>query len=167
VRFVVGLAAALGGVVIGVAGAYLVAKRRGLDGLPDDWWRKRRMPERRLCYETKSEALQAFRDANRSLIEAWGGLDSRDTPAEYDSINARYGLKGDRAVRTLAQALWQVMPTHRPFCLDEIELDVLNATSPGQLGPGFQLPSWAHDAILEREEAAHYRQLEPEEVVPF
>jgi hypothetical protein len=143
-------------VVLGVLGAAAWERRGQLAGLPEDWWRKRREPKERLCYRTKSEALQAFRDANRHQIEDWGGLDTIASPAEFDAINARYGLKGSRAVRTLAQALWAVMPAHAPFCLDEIDVETLNETSPGQHGTGFVLPSWAYDLIAARDEAEHY-----------
>lgn len=149
--------ALVGGIVGGVLGAVAWQHRGALGGLPEDWWRKRRDPDERLCYRTKSDALQAFRDANRRQIEAWGGLDVSASPAEFDAINARYGLKGSRAVRTLAQALWAVMPAHAPFCLDEIDVDALNATSPGQAGTGFVLPSWAYDLIAARDEVEHYR----------
>lgn len=157
-KALVALGALGSGLLAGALGAAAWRHRDQLRGLPEDWWRKRREPDERLCYRTKSEALQAFRDANRRQIEAWGGLDVTASPAEFDAINARYGLKGSRAVRSLSQALWAVMPAHAPFCLDEIDVETLNDTSPGQAGTGFQLPSWAYDLIAARDEAEYYAQ---------
>lgn len=146
------------------AGAFTWWWTRGrgrLLGGQDDWWRRPIRYEKKLCHRTKHEALQAMRDANRATIDEWGGLDASSPAAEFDSINARYGLKGDKKVRTIAQALWVSMPPRPPYCLDEIDLDSLNATAPGSKGNGFQLPDWAMDQIAEKEWTRHYAQLAP------
>lgn len=150
---------AIGAVTAGV-GALLWLCTRGRSaalGAPgDDWWRRPMRYEHKLCHRTKHEALMAMRDANRATIDAWGGLDASGPPSEFDSINARYGLKGPKAVRTIAQALWVAMPPRPPYCLDEIDLDALNATAPGAKGNGFQLPDWAIDEIAQKEWERHY-----------
>lgn len=137
--------------------AYWVSHRKGqVLGGADDWYRRKIKYEHKLCHRTKHEALQAMRDANRATIDAWGGLDASSPASEFDAINARYGLKGDRQVRTIAQALWVTMPPRPPYCLDEMDLDSLNATAPGSKGNGFQLPDWALDQIADREWTEHY-----------
>lgn len=140
-------------VAIGVLG-----RKGGLvEGPADDWWRGKRERKERLCYRTKTAALQAFRDANHDTIENWGGLDVTASPAEFDAINAKYGLKGRKAVRSLARALWVTMPKDRPFCLDRIDIAALNETSPGQHGTGFRLPRVAYDAQADREQESYYQ----------
>jgi hypothetical protein len=136
----------------------ILGRKGGLvEGPADDWWRGKRERKERLCYRTKTAALQAFRDANHDTIETWGGLDVTASPAEFDSINAKYGLKGRKAVRSLARALWVTMPKDRPFCLDRIDIAALNETSPGQHGTGFRLPRVAYDAQADREQERHYQ----------
>lgn len=116
-----------------------------------------------MCYRAKVDALQAFRDANRRIIDQWGGIDQQARPADFDAVNRRYGLEGKHQVRTLARAMWTVMPPHPPFCLDTIDLEALNDTAPGQRGQGFVLPEWAYEQIARREEARYYRDIpEPE-----
>ena len=39
-----------------------------------------------------------------------------------------------------------------PYCLDRLDLDALNATDPGKIGSGFQLPGWYHDQAARRAE---------------
>lgn len=129
-----------------------------VDDARDDWWRSRRSPGRTLCYRTKVDALQAFRDTNRRVIDEWGGLDALARPSDFDAINRRYGFE-KKPVRTLSQALWHAMPPHPPFCLDRIDLETLNETAPGQRGPGFVLPDWAYEEIARREESRYYRDL--------
>lgn len=146
-----------------IVGGGLYALRRGGGpfvplGSRDDWWRQHRTQPEKRCYRTKAAALQAFRDANRATIEDWGGLDRQDSPAEYDAVNHRYGLTGRRAVRSLSQAMWVAMPSRPPFCLDSLDLDALNATSPGQVGSGFHLPDWTHEIVQRQSERERHRE---------
>ncbi len=127
----------------------------------DDWWRQHRTQPQRSCYRTKQAALQAFRDVNRDIIEEWGGLDRQDGAAEYDAVNHRYGLTGRKAARSLSQALWAVMPPRGPFCLDKLDLDALNDTSPGRIGGGFRLPDWTYERDARRRQVEHERALRP------
>lgn len=144
----------LGFLLVGILGR----RRRLLGGRDSDWW-KHHASERdrgRLCYKTKTAALQVFRDANRPTIDAWGGLDVSASPAEFDALNHKYSLTGKRAVRSLARALWVATPNKPPYCLDRIDLEALNQTSPGQHGRGFVLPPWAYTQRTDDAERAHY-----------
>lgn len=107
---------------------------------------------------TKSAALREFVDANRMLIETAGGIEKGHGPAEFDAINHKYNLTGKRAVRTIAQAIWQAMPPNRPYCLDQIDLDALNGTTPAYVQDArFVLPDYVYAADAAAREAAHYR----------
>lgn len=141
-----------------------------LAGVPDDWWRHHKIQPEMSCYATKTAALQAFRDYNRAQIEEWGGLDRKDSAEEYDAINHKHALKGKRAVRTLSRAIWEAMPGKAPFCLDKIDIELLNETSPGQSGNGFRLPEWVGAEGINEKEEAYYlkrREAEAEAEIPF
>lgn len=89
------------------------AKRRRRSGLgrqPKQWWDKPAPFQHRACYQTKTDALNAFLDWNTDVVEGYGGPSYRVSPAEFDAINHKYGLKGKKAVRTIAQAVWAAMP---------------------------------------------------------
>lgn len=125
------------------------------------WWRKPTPPRRRYgtCFRTKTDALNAFRAANWKTIEAWGGMDRKESPAEFDAINHKYGLKGRRAARDLATAMWAALPTREPpYCLDDIDLDALNDTSPAHEAGAFRLPDWAYENRYAAEQEAYYRE---------
>lgn len=122
----------------------------GLRG-PDDWWQGNpRLPDK-MCYATKQDALNVFRNENQDTIANWGGLDAKARPSDFDAINHKYGTKVD----TLSKALWTAMPARKPFCLENIDLEALNDTAPGRAG-GFRLPSWVYEQrhAVEQERAA-------------
>jgi hypothetical protein len=158
----------VGGAALVGLGIFALKHNPAGDGRPlhpfggrDDWWRNHRTQPQRSCYRTKAAALQAFRDVNREIIEEWGGLDRKDSPAEYDAVNHRRGLTGKRAARSLSQAMWASMPSRPPFCLDQFDLDALNDTSPGRIGSGFRLPDWTHERDVARRQRDHERALRP------
>lgn len=127
----------------------------------DPWWRFSRPRERKRCYPIKRDALRVFLDANRRLVDHYGGPDQRESPAEFDAINHRYGLRGRRAVRTIADAVWEAMPAGAPYCVDAIDIEALNDTSPAReartsLGVEFQLPEEAFQRTR-REQASRRR----------
>lgn len=131
---------------------------------PRDWWKGKDTPRDRLCYPTKREALRAFLHENYDIVLYYGGENHEESPAEFDSINHKYGLKGKRAVRSIADAVWVAMPSGRPFCLDRIDLEALNGISPArELDRAWRLPSAAHASIQARKEAEHYRRMQEEE----
>jgi hypothetical protein len=131
---------------------------------PKHWWR-RPAPKQRLCYPTKADALKVFLDVNSDIVENYGGADYAVSPSEFDAINHKYDLKGKRAVKTIADAVWAAMPVGKPYCLDRIDLDALNDTSPAhEAGVAFRLPDYVYEAQLAEEEARRigYGEVEPE-----
>ncbi len=134
---------------------------------PANWWRARPPAERRVCYPTKTAALTAFLDVNRDVSQNYGGVDYRVSPAEFDSINHKYDLVGKHAARTIHEAVWAAMPEHKPYCLDRIDLDALNDTSPArEADVAFVLPDHVYEAAMADDEARHYEAQDNEEV-PF
>jgi hypothetical protein len=132
------------------------------------WWRKRPKKDL-LCYPTKSAALAMFLDVNYEIVENYGGADYKVGPSEFDSINRKYGLKGSRAARSISDAVWAAMPVGKPYCLDRIDLDALNDTSPvHEAGVPFRLPDYVHEAQMAEQEARRigYGQAEPDPEEP-
>lgn len=126
-----------------------------------DWWRKATPEEDRVCYDTKTKALKAFLDTNYEVVQNYGGADYAVSPSEFDSVNHKYGLRGNRVARTIAQAVWAAMPEGKPFCLDRIDVDALNDTSPARESPhGFRLPDYVYEAQMGADEERYYRSLE-------
>jgi len=125
-----------------------------------NWWRKAAPEEDRVCYDTKTKALKAFLDTNYEIVQNYGGVDYAVSPSEFDSLNHKYSLHGKQAVRTIAQAAWAAMPEGKPYCLDRIDLDALNDTSPARESHlAFRLPDYVYEAGLAAEEARYYRSL--------
>lgn len=123
---------------------------------PAGWWRKRPKKDQP-CYATKSAALAKFLDVNYEIVENYGGADYKVGPSEFDAINRKYDLKGKRAARSIAEAVWAAMPVGKPYCLDRIDLDALNDTGPvHESGVPFRLPDVAYESQLAAEEARHY-----------
>lgn len=119
---------------------------------PDDWWRTNpRLPDK-MCYATKQDALNVFRNENQDTIGNWGGLDAKARPSDFDAVNHKYGVKAD----TLSKAIWAAMPARRPFCLENIDIAALNDTAPGR-AVAFRLPSWVHEHGYDDAQAEHYR----------
>lgn len=123
---------------------------------PARWWSQivKREPRAPGCYTTKTAALQAFIEANRRLIDEYGGVDYRVGASEFDAVNHKHGAKA----RTIAEALWAAMPAGKPFCLDRIDLDALNDTSPARQRDDarFELPDDVYVDTVARDEYAHY-----------
>ncbi len=150
--------------VAGAAGGAALARDRHhdgeLEGVPE-WWTKQHPREkwRRVCYTTKTDALKVFADYNHRIIDEWGGINAKGSKGEFDAINHKNGLSGRRAAKTIGEALWLAMPAGRPFCLDRIDLEALNGTSPAREHPvGFQLPDYVEDELMRRQEELHYRE---------
>lgn len=134
---------------------------RSLDAvrMPRLWWRQRPPRETRVCYPTKTEALTVFLDVNRALVDNYGGASYEVSPAEFDAINHKYGTDA----RMIAEAVWAALPAQKrgPYCLDAIDIDALNDTSPArEFDLGFQLPDWVHEDDYETGQEAYYRSLE-------
>ena len=126
-----------------------------------NWWRKATPEEDRVCYDTKTKALKAFLDTNYEVVQNYGGVDYAASPSEFDAINHKYNLQGKRGVRTIAQAVWAAMPEGKPYCLDRIDLDALNDTSPARESHlAFRLPDYVYETAFAAEEEKHYRSLD-------
>jgi hypothetical protein len=133
------------------------------DNPPAGWWRKPAPRLDRPCYRTKSEALKKFLDVNYAIVENYGGADYEVSPSEFDAINHKYDLTGKKAARTIAQAVWASMPVGKPYCLDRIDIEALNDTSPArEAGLAFRLPDVVHETAMAEAEARHYAPEEPE-----
>lgn len=144
------------------------AKKRGPRAAvlrpPPEGWMRRPVPSPRPCYQTKADALKAFLDVNSDIVENYGGADYEQSPSEFDSINHKYGLKGKRAARSIADAVWYAMPMGKPYCLERIDLDVLNGISAVVNGGiEFRLPDVSYEALAMSQEAAHYARMEQQE----
>jgi hypothetical protein len=122
------------------------------------WWRKAAPEEDRVCYDTKTKALKAFLDTNYDIVQNYGGADYEVSPSEFDAVNHKYSLHGSRVARTIAQAVWAAMPEGKPFCLDRIDVDALNDTSPAhESGSLFRLPDHVYASEYVRGLERHYR----------
>lgn len=125
-----------------------------------NWWRKATPEEDRVCYDTKTKALKAFLDTNSDVVQNYGGVDYEVSPSEFDSINHKYNLQGKRSARTIAQAVWAAMPEGKPYCLDRIDVDALNDTSPARESDlAFRLPDYVYETNMAAEEEKYYRSL--------
>jgi hypothetical protein len=125
-----------------------------------NWWKKATPEEDRVCYATKTKALKAFLDTNYEIVQNYGGADYAVSPSEFDAINHKYSLAGKRAAKTIAEAVWAAMPEGKPYCLDRIDVDALNDTSPARESHlSFRLPDYVYEADFAAEEERHYRSL--------
>jgi len=134
--------------------------RHQLYSMPNRWWRPDASKGEKNCFQAKTEALMRFARFNSRVIDNYQGIDHNESPAEFDAINTKYGLEGDNRVTNIAQALWVSMPTGRPYCLADMDIETLNRTSPAMedpLGVGFQVPDYALIDKLNREQQEFFR----------
>jgi len=126
-----------------------------------NWWTKAAPVEDRVCHDTKTKALKAFLDTNYEIVQNYGGADYQVSPSEFDAINHKYNLRGNRVAKTIAQAVWAAMPEGKPFCLDRIDVDTLNDTSPARESDlAFRLPDHVYESEYDAEQERYYRSLE-------
>lgn len=144
--------------------AFITAESEQQTNPPPKWWHRPSVSPR-ACYRTKADALKVFLDTNSDIVENYGGADYEVSPSEFDSINHKYDLAGKRAARSIADAVWYAMPVGRPYCLDRIDIEALNDTSPArESGVAFRLPDINYELQAQAEEAAHYAQQADEDV---
>jgi hypothetical protein len=123
-----------------------------LRAMPDRWWTKPAPREDRICYRSKTDALNKFRQHNQAVIDDWGGMTASGSRGEFDALT-----KHGAAPINIAEALWLALPPRGPFCLDELDVEALNDTSAGRDHPvGFQLPDYVLETELVRKEAEYY-----------
>ena len=138
--------------------------RRQRYTMPERWWQKDPSRGRKNCYTSKVEALQRFADYNSQVIENYSGIAHVESPSEFDSLNHHHSLHGtSRAIVNIAQALWVAMPPGRPYCLDQIDIERLNDSSPGReaietLGVGFAIPDYASEYEETQKQVLLWRQ---------
>lgn len=134
----------------------LSSARHSLYAMPDRWWQEKIPSEDKLCYRRKTDALNKFREWNQAVIEDWGGMTAKGSKGEFDALT-----KFEVAPTDIAEALWVSIPPPprgRKFCLEDIDLEALNDTSPAVDHPvGFQLPDYIIEAKLLEEEYERYR----------
>lgn len=150
-----------------IAGGQLGSAKHSLAAMPDRWWQAKIPTEDKLCYRIKTDALNKFRDRNQDVIDQWGGETAKGSRGEFDALTKFGVLPTD-----IAEALWVSLPPPPPgrkFCLEDIDIDALNDTSPGRNHPvGFQLPDYVLEAKIIEEEYERYRDLKPDnDDVPF
>lgn len=139
--------------------------RHQLYTMPRRWWIPDASKGEKNCHTSKVEALMRFARYNSRVIDNYNGISHEESPAEFDSINAKHGLSGNRAVVNIAQALWVSMPPGRPFCLTDMDIDTLNETSPAKedpLGVGFMIPDYAIADKQNREQMEIFKREEAE-----
>jgi hypothetical protein len=137
--------------------------RHQLYSMPRRYWVPDLSKQQRNCYSSKSEALMRFAKFNSRVIDNYNGMEHDESPAEFDAINAKYGLTGKDRVTNISQAIWVSLPPSRPYCLDNIDIETLNRTSPARedpLGIGFLIPDYAIVDRLNREQAELFREQE-------
>lgn len=141
--------------------------RHQLYTMPRKWWIRDPNRGEKNCYQNKAEALMRFADFNSRVIENYSGISHEESPAEFDAMNSKHGLSGNRAIVNIAQALWVAMPPGRPYCLTNMDTATLNETSPGRealenLGIGFEVPDFAIIDQQNREQMEIFKQEESE-----
>jgi hypothetical protein len=130
-----------------------------LRAMPDRWWTRRAPAGAKLCYASKTDALNKFREWNQQVIDEYGGETAGGSRGEFDALTRHGALP-----KNIAEALWLALPPERthygrgPFCLEDIDVEALNETSAGQNHPtGFTLPEYVSEKLIDRKYEEHYR----------
>ena len=130
-----------------------------LRAMPDRWWTKRAPRESKLCYATKTDALNKFREWNQAVIDDYGGETAQGSKGEFDAMTKHGALP-----KNIAEALWIALPPEKtrygkgPFCLEDIDVEALNETSAGQHSvTGFTLPEFVSERLIDKEYERYYR----------
>ncbi len=136
--------------------------RAPYSGWRKGWWTQTLPKDAgQACYRRKRDALNVFLDYNRGIVDDYGGESMKHSPASFDAINQQFDIKGSRRIDTIAKAVWWAMPVGGPFCMENVDLDLLNRTAPAefnQRGLQFELPEPALEEKLAREELEYYQQ---------
>jgi hypothetical protein len=139
--------------------ADVVGAKESLQTMPHGWWLKRAPRSDRLCYDTKTDAMNKFREWNQAVIDNWGGETAAGSKGEFDAMT-KHGARPKNVV----EALWVALPPERtrygkgPFCLTDIDIEALNETSPGKDHvTGFTLPEYVSEALIDKRYEEYYR----------
>ena len=149
-----------------IASGHLGGAKHSLYAMPDRWWTEKAPRQEKLCYKRKTDALNAFLDWNSDVVEEYGGMTAKGSSGEFDAMT-KYGV----LPTDIAEAAWVSLPAPvrgRKFCLEDIDVEALNDTSPGRNHDiGFQLPDYVVEAKLLEEQYERYRDMESYDEVPF
>jgi hypothetical protein len=150
-----------------------------LSGWREAWWLEK-MPHdvTKIAYRLKRDALNVFMDWNGNLIDyAFNGPSQKHPTESFDNFNHQFELKGRRRVDSFAKAVWLALPVGGPYYVHDINVNMLNETSPMMNNAGDEIltiPDYAEERRLVDQEAQYwedkYGGLLPEEddgEVPF
>lgn len=130
--------------------------KEALRAMPDRWWTRRIPRDSKLCYASKTDALNVFRSWNQSVIDEYGGETAGGSRGEFDALT-KYGA----LPTNIAEALWLALPAEKTrkghYCLEDIDVEALNQTSAGQHGAGFVLPEYVAEKLIDRQYEEYYR----------
>jgi hypothetical protein len=143
----------------------------------DPKYAQRKLPPdpTKISYRTKRDALNVFIDWNLGIIdEAFSGPTAKQPPDSFDNFNRMFDLEGRRQVDTFAKALWLAMPPGSPYYLEDINVEMLNETSPMRHNTDryLTIPDYAEESRLLAKEAEYWEEryggiFPEEEEVPF
>lgn len=102
----------------------------------------------KVCFRTKAAMVKALVDANRHVTEP---CERDESGQSFDPVNHKYDREGKRKARSCDDAIRIASPTRPPYCLDRVDLEVLNDLDVAQEHGGFRLPGKAQDALTELE----------------
>jgi site-specific DNA-cytosine methylase len=119
-----------------------------------EWFDKPAPKADQMCYATKTDALNKFLDHNWRIVdEVFRGPNYNHGYEGFDNLSDYHRLKGKRRVDTLAKAVWFALPGPRPWCLNNINLELLNEGDIAQrAGVEFTLPDFAEEQMMVEEE---------------
>lgn len=130
------------------------------------WWR-RPHPEisnraclkrgTQMCWRSKADMLKIFEDANQPKLDRLDWT-AHDTSGTFDAIDGEFELTGSRRCKSLAQAIW-LAAGPAPYCLDRINLALLNSLPNVARAGGLVLPEHVYEQrpALEDAENDYYR----------
>ena len=126
-------------------------------------WAEKPLPKDiyRACFKTKTDALNVFLDHNRRLVDDYGGENMVHSRASFDALNSFHDIPRRRQVDTIAKAVWWALPGPGPWCLEDIDVEILNRTAPAiynQQGRVWTLPDHIEEARLVRQEEEYWRE---------
>jgi hypothetical protein len=132
-------------------------------GWRENWWlEKRPRDETKIAYRRKRDALNVFMDWNQSLIDlAFNGPSQKQPTDSFDNFNHKYDLKGKRKIDTFAKAVWFALPAGAPYYIENIDVNMLNDTSPMRHNAEegiLTIPDFAEERRLVDLEAAYWQE---------
>jgi hypothetical protein len=130
------------------------AGKRRVAPVPKGWSDRPAPTADKMCYRTKTDALNKFLDYNWRIVEeVFRGPNFGHGREGFDNINHAYELTGRNVADTLAKAVWWSLPGPKPWCLTNINVALLNEGDIAQrAGATFSLPAYAEEQKMIEEE---------------